>query len=337
MDFSYNYSLTNLNSFRTEAKAKVYCRPKSAEDIRQIIETFADANKLILGEGCNLFFTKDFDGIVIHPEMFGIKILPDENLSCDESTVYIEVQASENWDSFVKYCVANNFAGAENLSLIPSSVGAAPVQNIGAYGVEVKDIVYAVNTIDLNTGREQTFYNYDCMFDYRNSIFKTSGNLLITSVVFCLNRKFAYKPKYTDLNNLLAKIDNPSLQQVRNAVIEIRRRKLPDEKILPNAGSFFKNPYIDQDVAKKLKIKYPDMPQYMLGDGKVKVPAAFLIDKSGCKAKREGDVGTYPSQPLVIVNYGRAKGTDIVAFMKTIQKKVFYTFGIALEPEVRIY
>lgn len=336
MKFEFNYPLNNLNSLRTYANAKIYCRPESIQDLISIREKYCKEQKLIIGEGCNLFFTKNFDGIVIHPNIKGIDILPIENSDKADYT-FIEVKASENWDKLVEYTVELGLSGLENLSLIPSSVGAAPIQNIGAYGSEVKNCIYSVTAFSFETGQIKTFTNSECDFDYRNSFFKRNTEYMIISVVFKLSNSFLYIPKYAELDKELENFKKPTLMDVRNAVLNIRKRKLPDEKELPNAGSFFKNPYIDASLAEKLKAEFNNMSQYPISNGNFKIPAAFLIDKAGFKNKRIGDVGTYPTQPLVIVNYGTKNGNDIVTFMKIIQNAVFSKFGIMLEPEVRIY
>ena len=216
-------------------------------------------------------------------------------------------------------------------------MGAAPIQNIGAYGAEVKDVIHEVVAINMMTGEAVSFSNAECEFGYRDSIFKRTNKYLIISVVFHLKRTFVYTPKYFDLNKELEDIEEPTIQDVRNAVIRVRQRKLPDEKVLPNAGSFFKNPYISQEHVEKIKTDYPELPAFLQKDGSVKTSAAFLIDKAGYKGIRIGNIGTYPNQPLIIVNYGSSDGNDIVRFMREIQSAVKDTFNIELEPEVRIF
>ncbi|MDR1881363.1 MAG: UDP-N-acetylmuramate dehydrogenase [Prevotella sp.] len=335
MDYHRQTSLKDHNSFKTEALAKIFCQPKSVEELRKSLAGHRDEKKLIVGEGCNIFFTKDFDGLVIHPAIKGLREISDEDE--EDEDIFIEVNASENWDEFVAYCVERGFAGLENLSLIPGTVGAAPVQNIGAYGAEVKDVIHEVVAIDMENGEGVSFSNTECEFGYRDSIFKRTGRYCIISVVFHLKRTFIYTPKYFDLNKELEDMENPTIQDVRNAVIRVRQRKLPDEKVLPNAGSFFKNPYITQEQADRIKIDYPELPAFLQKTGLVKTSAAFLIDKAGYKGARTGDIGTYPTQPLIIVNYGARDGNEIVRFMKEIQRTVKDTFNIELEPEVRIF
>lgn len=335
MEYYKRYQLKNLNSFRTEAYAKIFCQPTNIDDIRKCLTDYHHEKKLILGGGCNVFFTEDFDGIVIKPQLLGLHDASTEEE--DDDDVFIEAMASEDWDTFVKYTVENGFSGLENLSFIPGTVGAAPVQNIGAYGAEVKDCIREVVALNIHTGEVVSFLNTECEFAYRDSIFKRTGKYIIISVVFQLKRTFRYIPKYIDLNDELESIEKPTAEDVREAVIRIRRRKLPDEKELPNAGSFFKNPYITKEKSEELRKEYPDLPAFPYKDGWVKTSAAYLIDKSGYKGVRRGDVGTYPNQPLIIVNYENAKGTEIVAFMEELQTAVMQKIGVELEPEVRIY
>lgn len=337
MEYRQNHQLREYNSFRTEALAKKFCSPDTVVELQKCIQENAHEQKLIIGGGCNLFFTKDFDGLVIHPNIKGLREAWDDEDFEEEEEVFIEVNASENWDEFVEYCVENGFAGVENLSLIPGTVGACPIQNIGAYGAEVKDVIREVVALDINTGEVVSFNNAECEFGYRDSMFKRTQKYVIVSVVFHLKKHFMYVPRYAELNKELEDIESPSLQDVRDAVIRIRQRKLPDEKVLPNAGSFFKNPYISKAKSDELKKEFPDIPAYLQPDGTIKTSAAYLVDKSGYKGKRVGNVGTYENQPLIVVNYGTSDGNEIVSFMSEIKAAVLKRFGIELEPEVRIY
>lgn len=332
--YQYNIQLKEYNSFRTEALAKVFCAPKDITELKQCIIDHKYLPKLVLGKGCNLFFTKNFDGLVIKPDSYGIREVPDE--SDDSEYIFIEAKAAEDWDDFVNFCVERGYSGLENLSYIPGTVGAAPIQNIGAYGSEVKDSIHEVIALDMETLEVLSFSNAECEFAYRDSLFKRANKYVIISVVFLLKRSFTYTPKYTDLIKELEGVDSPTLKQVREAIIRIRQRKLPDEKVLPNCGSFFKNPYIAKEKADELKKVYPDLPLYPINEGLVKVSAAFLIDRAGFKGKQTGQIGTYPNQALIVVNHGSGKGTDIIAFMQEIQEAVLQQFDIQLEPEVRI-
>lgn len=332
--YQYNTQLKPYNSFQTEALAKIFCEPTDINQLRQCLSDYPLEPKLILGGGCNLFFTKNFDGLVIKPTMHGIREVSDE--SDDSEHVFLEVMGSEDWDQLVEYCVDKGYAGLENLSYIPGTVGASPVQNIGAYGAEVKDCIHEVVALDMETLEVISFSNTECQFAYRDSIFKRQDKYIIISVVFLLNRSYTYTPKYADLNKELEEVTDPTIREVRDAVIRIRQRKLPNEKELPNCGSFFKNPYITQQVADNILKEYPDLPLYPLQNGLIKTSAAFLIDRAGYKGKQIGQIGTYPKQALIIVNYGSTDGNEIVSFMKEIQQAVSHKFDINLEPEVRI-
>lgn len=286
LDIQYNKQLQQYNSFRTKATAKMFCEPISVSELSDIICLYPNEKKLILGSGNNIFFTKEYDGLVIKPGMHEIKKIYE-----DDSFVELEAGAAIEWDNFVEECVSKGYAGLENLSLIPGSVGASPIQNIGAYGSEVKDTISIVKTVDVNTGDYKIFTNEECKFGYRDSIFKQTRNYIITSVVFRLNKSFNYKEKYIDLSRELNSNLSPTLSQVREAIINIRTRKLPDVKILPNAGSFFKNPILTNDEKDALQKKIVDVPIYSFGNNSFKTSAAFLIEKAGYKGKSRGKVG----------------------------------------------
>ena len=332
MNIQHNIELKPYNSFRTKAKAKLFSEPKTVEELCQVVKQYTNEKILILGNGYNLFFTKDYNGLVIHPLMKGINVCYE-----NEKVVDIEVNAAENWDDFVAYCVANNYAGVENLSLIPSSVGAVPVQNIGAYGTEVKEVITRVKTVNIESGKQKEFTNEMCEFGYRDSVFKRTGKYIITSVIFRLQKEFIYKPKYKDVVSELAGIEAPTMADVRNAVVNIRTRKLPDYDILPNAGSFFKNPFLTNDEKESLLRLLPDATIHKVNESCFKTSAAFLIDRAGFRNKRNKMVGTYKNHSLIIVNYGTEEGKEIVDFMKEVQKSVYSHFKIWLEPEVRVY
>lgn len=314
------------------AIAKMFCKPQSREELTEVIRTYPNEKKLILGAGYNLFFTKDFDGLIIKPDMKDIKLISE-----NEDFVEIEAGAAIEWDKFVSECVKRGYSGIENLSLIPSSVGASPVQNIGAYGTEVKDTIVLVKTVNIETGELKEFTNEECEFGYRDSIFKRTCRYIITSVVFRLSKSFKYKDKYIDLSRELEGNESPSLSQVRDAIVKIRTSKLPDPAILPNAGSFFKNPVLTIEEKDALLIKLIDAPIYNIGENSFKTSAAFLIEKAGFKGIRRGMVGTYKNHSLVIVNYGTNNGKEIADFASEIQGEVLKQFDIKLEPEVWIY
>lgn len=332
MNIQYNIELKPYNSFRTKAIAKLFAQPATVNELQTIISTYKTEQKLVVGGGCNLFFTKDFDGLIIHQQLFGINVI-DEN----EQTVTLKVGASEDWDEFVEYCVSNNYAGLENLSFIPGTVGASPVQNIGAYGAEVKDTIVLVHAVDIETAQTKTFLNEECDFSYRNSLFKQTQRYAITSVVFRLKKAFTYTEKYADLNRELANVTQPTLQQVREAVIKVRQQKLPNHLELPNAGSFFKNPILTSYEKDKLITLLPEAPLYAVGNDSFKTSAAYLIDSAGCKGMRVDNVGVYDKHALIIVNYGTESGAEIKQFMNEIRDTVYYEFGVILEPEVWIF
>lgn len=332
MNIRHNIQLKPYNSFRTQAYAKLFCEPQTVDELSRIIKDYPDEKKLIIGGGFNLFFSKDYDGLVIHPQMKGTNIIYE-----DSNLIELEVSASENWDDLVAYCVNNNYAGLENLSLIPSTVGAAPIQNIGAYGTEVKDVITLVRTVNIHTGEQKDFTNKMCEFEYRDSIFKRTGDYVITSVVFRLKKLFTYKEKYVDLTNELKENKFPTILEVRNAIIRIRTRKLPDYNLLPNAGSFFKNPFLTYEQKENLIQLLPNATIHSVNENCFKTSSAFLLDKAGYKNKREGMVGTYEHHSLIVVNYGTEEGKDIVHFVEQIQQNVHAQFNIWLEPEVRVY
>jgi len=332
MNIRHNIELQPYNSFKTKAVARLFAEPESATELSEILKHFQNERKLILGAGYNIFFTQDFDGLIIKPAMKGITIVKET-----DNNVEVEAAAAEEWDTLVEYCVAKGYAGLENLSLIPGSVGASPVQNIGAYGTEVKDVITRVKAVDMETGEVRAFNGEACAFAYRDSIFKRTGRYLITSVTFALHKSFVYKEKYADLSRELQGITTPTLTQVREAIIRIRTRKLPDPAKLPNAGSFFQNPVLPGEETKRLQVILPDLPVYHLGGEGFKTSAAFLIEKAGYKGKRKGMVGVYEKHSLIIVNYGTENGKEISDFMKDIQQSVMQQFAVSLQPEVWIY
>ncbi len=332
MIIKHNVQLKPYNSFRTKALAKLFCEPSNLDELIEVIRTHPHEKKLILGGGFNLFFTRDFDGLVIRPAMEQVKTVAN-----DEQQVEIEVGAGMEWDTLVERCVGRGYAGLENLSLIPSTVGACPVQNIGAYGAEVSKVITRVKAVNLESGKMEIFSNEECQFGYRESLFKRHPHYAIATVTFRLNKSFAYREKYADLNRELEGITNPTLAQVREAVIRTRTRKLPDYRILPNAGSFFKNPILTREEKEELLKILPDVPIYDMGGDRFKTSAAYLIEKAGYKGQRRGQVGIYEHHSLVLVNHGTEEGQEIVAFAREIQREVKKRFRIMLEPEVQAY
>jgi len=331
-----NISLKPYNTFGIDAKAKHFVSANNIDDLKQILSIKKYPNKLILGGGSNILLTKDFEGLVIHISLKGKEIIKE-----DDNTVIVKVEAGENWHEFVLWCISNNFGGIENLSLIPGNVGTAPIQNIGAYGVELKDIFEACEALSLKTKTLQSFSKLDCNFGYRNSIFKQEekGNFIITSVNFKLSKnKHHLNINYGAITSQLKllQVSNPTIQDISKAVISIRESKLPNPKEIGNSGSFFKNPVILKTHFNTLFKNFEDIPSYPISDNEVKVPAGWLIEKAGFKGKRFGDCGVHKNQALVLVNYGNAKGKDILNLSKLIQKTVRRLFGISIESEVNI-
>tara|TARA_B100000475_G_scaffold196077_1_gene173314 strand:+ start:8970 stop:9974 length:1005 start_codon:yes stop_codon:yes gene_type:complete len=333
MNIFKNSSLYKLNSFGVKHKSKYLIEIKRKEDISFIINNKDLINEkiIIVGGGSNILFTKDFDGIVLLNKILGINKLDE-----DKNFIKIRVGSGENWDKFVSYCVDNNYYGIENLSLIPGSVGAAPIQNIGAYGVEIKDFIDNVQGYDLEEKEEKIYSRELCCFEYRNSIFKKEkkNKFFITHVEFILNKKPNYILTYKDLNNLNR--DKISLKYLRDKVIEIRNSKLPNPEKLGNAGSFFKNPIIKLSLFDSIKLEYDDISGHKIGENKIKLSAAWLIEKCGWKGKVLDKIGVYKKHALVLVNYGEESGNKIKKLSKEISKSVEKKFGIILEEEVNI-
>lgn len=331
-------ALKSLNTFGIEATAKNYVRLDSFEEAQAF---FKDKNYesplLILGGGSNILLTQDFEGTVVNNHLLGI-----EKIKEDDEAVYLKVGAGENWHEFVLYCIEHDYAGTENLSLIPGKVGASPMQNIGAYGVEVKEVITEVECLRLADAEKVIFSNEACQFDYRSSIFKTThkGQYLISSVTFKLDKKPTFKVNYGAIQTQLAHngVDQNelTLRAVSDAVIQIRQSKLPDPKNIGNSGSFFKNPVVSKDKFQALKKQYKSMPAYELPTGGFKLAAGWLIEKAGWKGYTEDNYGVHKNQALVLVNYGGAKGNDIYELSERILQSIIKKFGIELEREVNI-
>jgi len=329
------YQLRNNHTFGTSAVAALFAEPKSVKELEEVLQ-YAREHKLvhfIIGEGSNLLFTEDYHGLIIHPLITGIEVLES-----DQTSVLLRVGAGVNWDSFAQYCVEKQWYGTENLSLIPGSVGAAPVQNIGAYGVEAKDLIERVEAYDTNLERCIEFLNNDCEFGYRDSFFKQSdnGRYVVTHVLFKLKKQGELQLDYGNVRDKFNQMPEQSLQGLRDAIIQIRESKLPDPEKTGNAGSFFKNPVIASKAYETLRNQYPDIPGFPTAHGNMKVPAAWLIEQTGWKGVRKGNTGTWPLQPLVIVNYGGAHGKEIFNFSKKIQLAVAKKFGVELQREVTV-
>ena len=336
----HDISLRQFNTLGIDATAKYFASFQTEKELISILEETEvliekDFSKLLfLGSGSNILFTKDFDGVVLKNEIAGTQVVHE-----DEDFVYVTAGAGVNWHEFVMFCVENDLGGVENLSLIPGTVGASPIQNIGAYGVELKDSLFSLRALDILEKEWLVFSNKDCAFGYRTSIFKTTlkGRVVITSVTFRLTKKHKLHLEYgTILSQMnLNKIASPSIKDVSHAVIAIRTSKLPDPQIIGNAGSFFKNPIVSEAFFHKIKVAYPDIVVNETSEG-YKLAAGWLIEKTGWKGYRHGDAGCYANQALVLVNYGGASGVDILGLSAEIIKSVLDKFGVELTPEVNI-
>jgi UDP-N-acetylmuramate dehydrogenase len=332
-----NISLKPYNTFGLEAKAAQFVECSTVEEVQVLCITFNLSQReiLVLGGGSNVLLTKDFEGMVVKMNLKGI-----ERVNETEEHIFIKANSGENWHEFVLYCVEKGYGGVENLSLIPGCIGAAPMQNIGAYGVEVKDVIEEVQAVEISTGIKTSFSNAACKFGYRESIFKNEakGKYIITSVTYKLSKKPQLNISYGAIKDVLQEkgIGTPSLKDVSDAVIAIRSSKLPDPKVLGNSGSFFKNPEIDAAIYEQLKASYPTIPGYPTASNQIKVPAGWLIEQCGWKGKRVGNTGAHKDQALVLVNYGNATGDEIFGLALEIQKSVKEKFGIHIIPEVNI-
>jgi len=336
MEILNNFSLKNYNTFGIEAKATKFVAVHTIAELKTILEQNKSQKKFILGGGSNMLLTKDIEALVIHIDLKGKKIIKE-----NDDFVWVESQAGENWHEFVLWTIDQNFGGLENMSLIPGNVGTTPVQNIGAYGTEIKDTFDYCEAMTIENQTMKTFTKAECHFGYRESVFKNEAKdkYIITSVVFKLTkRNHKINTSYGDIKAELAKnnVVTPTLKDVSNAVIAIRQSKLPDPKELGNSGSFFKNPILLKTDFEKIHLKFPEMKFYEVSETEVKVPAGWLIEQAGFKGKRFGDAGIHKNQALVLVNYGNATGKEILDVSKTIQETIFKTFDIHIEAEVNV-
>jgi UDP-N-acetylmuramate dehydrogenase len=330
-----NISLKPLNTFGFDARARYFASPETPDEAKSAVSAF-DLRKtpvFVLGGGSNVVFTHDYPGLVVQPRMSGV-----DRISEDDKYVRLAVGAGVALDSLIEYAVEHELSGLENLSLIPGSVGAAPVQNVGAYGVEAKDTIESVEGFYLNSLSDFKMNNADCRFAYRDSIFKRElkGQVLITRVVFKLRKYHEYNVSYGNVEEELQKYGEVNLANIRRAIIDIRSRKLPNPAILGNAGSFFKNPVTDKAKADELRAAYPDIPIYNAPDGTAKIAAGKLIELCGFKGARLGNVGVHDKQSLVLVNFGGATPAELLQLSDKIRKTVRDTFGVEIEPEVNI-
>ncbi|QLF93032.1 UDP-N-acetylmuramate dehydrogenase [Pseudomonas sp. ABC1] len=330
------YDLSDCNTFGVRAVARWYAEAHDDAEVRQAL---LEAERLgvalqVLGGGSNIVLTRDQDALVLRMCSRGVRVQAD-----DDERVLIEAEAGEPWHPFVQHCLAAGFSGLENLSLIPGTVGASPIQNVGAYGVEVKDVLHDLTALDRQTGELHVFRREDCAFAYRDSLFKRQpGRFLILRVRFALRRQGPLCLDYGPIRQRLAElgIEQPTAQDVSRVVCAIRSEKLPDPKVLGNAGSFFKNPLVDAAVADRLRAEHPSLVAYPQADGHVKLAAGWLIEQAGWKGYREGDVGVHHLQALVLVNHGQATGEQVIALARRIQGDIAQRFGVELEMEPNI-
>jgi UDP-N-acetylmuramate dehydrogenase len=330
-------SLKNFNTFGIDVVAKKFISVKAVNELKGILVQHANEPLFLLGGGSNMLLTKAIDALVIHLDLKGITVVSE-----NEKAIQLKVMAGENWHKFVQYCIKNDFGGIENMALIPGNTGTAPIQNIGAYGVELKDTFVSCEAVHIKTQHLKTFNKEACNFGYRNSIFKNElkGQYILTSVIFQLTKKdhllhTGYGAIQTEL--ALKNIKNPSIKDVSEAVIAIRQSKLPDPKVLGNSGSFFKNPVISAKEFQVFRIRNPEAPFYEVSPSQFKIPAGWLIEKAGFKGKRFGDAGVHKNQALVLVNYGNATGEEIWELSLKIQRKIKAQFNIYIEPEVNVF
>lgn len=327
-----NISLKSYNTFGIDVNAKRFVTINSLKELKEILAIENDI--FLLSGGSNMLLISEIRKIVLHLELKGILVNDTE-----KDVVYVTAEAGENWHEFVLWCISQNYGGLENLSLIPGNVGTSPIQNIGAYGVEIKDTFHQLEALEIATGNIKIFSNSECNFGYRNSVFKNElkGKYIIVSVTFKLTKtNHNYNISYGAIADCLTDKNNPSLKEISDAVIAIRESKLPDPQKIGNSGSFFKNPVITLNEFKILQQKYPSVPHYIVSDNEIKIPAGWLIEQSGFKGQRFGDAGVHKNQALVLVNYGNATGAEIYKLAQTIQQKIKEDFDISLEIEVNI-
>lgn len=336
MQILEDFSLKSYNTFGIDAKAKYFVDVKSIDELIEAIKLKNYPNKFLLGGGSNMLLTKNLEALVIHVNIKGKSIVSETS-----DKVIVKVNAGENWHDFVLWCIENDFGGVENMSLIPGNVGTAPIQNIGAYGVELKDVFIECEAIEIDSGKKVLLKKDQCEFGYRNSIFKNNkrGKYVIVNVTFELTKKnHELKTSYGAIFSELLKqnVLNPTIRDISDAVIAIRSSKLPDPKDIGNSGSFFKNPVISTQQFETLKLNFPDIPNYKISKKETKIPAGWLIEKAGFKGKTFGNYGVHKNQALVLVNYGGAKGEDILQLSKLIQNTIKTIFDINLDAEVNI-
>ena len=337
MNIIENYPLLKLNTFGIDVKAKYFTSINTINELIEVTKTnvFKDLELLILGGGSNILFTKDFDGLVILNNIKGKEII-DQN----QQSIFLKIGAGENWHELVMYCVDNGWGGIENLSLIPGNTGTAPMQNIGAYGVEIKETFVELEALEISSGKIVKFNNSDCEFGYRESVFKNKmkNQYIILNITLELNKNPVLNINYGDVKAILENqnINSPSIKEVSNAIISIRQSKLPDPKKIGNSGSFFKNPIVSLNQLELIKKKYPNVVNYEINENEFKIAAGWLIERAGWKGKKFNNYGIHEKQALVLVNYGLANGMEIFELSEKIILDIKDKFGITLEREVNI-
>jgi UDP-N-acetylmuramate dehydrogenase len=336
MQVEQNISLRQFNSFGIDVTARHWAAFQSEEELKELLQVSAKEERLILGGGSNVLFTKDIDGWVLKNEINGIDLIKE-----DDAFVYVRAGAGVNWHAFVLYCIERNWAGVENLSLIPGNVGASPMQNIGAYGVEIKEVMEELEAYHVQDHTKVLLTSKDCAFGYRESVFKRTyrNQFVILNVTYKLRKQPVFNISYGAIREELEAmgVKDLSIKAISDAVIKIRSSKLPDPKLIGNAGSFFKNPTVSKQRYDELKAQYPLLAGYVNADGTVKLAAGWLIEQCGWKGYRKGDAGCHAKQALVLVNYGTAKGIDVLELSEAIEKSVQEKFGVELEREVNVY
>lgn len=337
MNIIENYPLLKLNTFGIDVKAKYFTSINTINELIEVTKTnvFKDLELLILGGGSNILFTKDFDGLVILNNIKGKEII-DQN----QQSIFLKIGAGENWHELVMYCVDNGWGGIENLSLIPGNTGTAPMQNIGAYGVEIKETFIELEALEISSGKIVKFNNSDCEFGYRESVFKNKmkNQYIILNITLELKKNPVLNINYGDVKAILESqnIKNPDIKEVSNAIISIRQSKLPDPKKIGNSGSFFKNPIVSLNLLELIKKKYPNVVNYEINENEFKIAAGWLIERAGWKGKKFNNYGVHEKQALVLVNYGLANGMEIFELSEKIILDIKDKFGITLEREVNI-
>ncbi|SDB53269.1 UDP-N-acetylmuramate dehydrogenase [Flavobacteriaceae bacterium MAR_2010_188] len=337
MQIETNISLKPYNTFGIDVKAKKYVSINEVAELVSILKEYSSDDLFILSGGSNMLLTTDISSLVVHLNLNGIETVYE-----DDHIIRLKIAAGENWHKVVNYCLERDYGGIENLSLIPGNTGSTPIQNIGAYGVEIKDVLVSCDAINISNQQIRTFHLSECKFGYRDSVFKNElkGQYIITSVTLELTKKGHFlKTEYGAINTELQKRDvtNPTIQDISEAVVKIRSEKLPDPKEIGNSGSFFKNPIVSLEKYKTLKNNFEDIPSYQVSDSEVKIPAGWLIEKSGFKGKRFGEYGVHKNQALVLVNYGNASGNEIYQLSELIKLTIDRIFGIQIETEVNIF